>query len=198
MKEIAEHLIEVMQECVAKRKAGAPGNFQGVLNQLRGVFDTAIKLNAGRDRSLLPLIAKAQELQLEGQRVNPNAARTASTEKKSASAPINMAAAFEFQKKRANSRPGAVVIETPTAPVKTPAPVPVVAEPPAGPDIESDTVRFLLDLPPAKFRDHFGGAPGLAVFAKETFDHAFDLESDDYAKMVRVLKEKLTALLPPE
>lgn len=197
MKEIAEHLIEVMQECVAKRKAGAPGNFQGVLNQLRSTFDTAIKLNAGRDRSLLPLIAKAQELQLEGQRVNPNAARTGSTEKKSVSAPINMAAAFEFQKKRAHSRPAAVLTETPT-PVKPAAPAPEPPATAAGPDIEADTVRFLLGLAPAKFRDHFGGAPGLAVFAKETFDIAFDLESDDYAKMVRVIKEKLTALLPGE
>lgn len=202
MKEVAEKLLEVMRLALEKKKSGAAGNFQGVLNQNRQTFDTTFKLWAGRHPELLPLIAEAQRLQMEGARIAAGRSKPVTTTAQGRSVPVNVAEAFELQKKRAIIRTN-VAVNDPNKPIgkpiKKPA-VPVIPAPEVSatelPNIEAETVRFLLGMAPAKFRDHFGGVEGLAAFARETFKIEFDLNSDDYAKMVRILKQELAALLP--
>lgn len=205
MKEVAEKLLEVMRLALEKKKSGVAGNFQGVLNQNRQTFDTTFKLWAGRHPELLPLIAEAQRLQMEGARIAAGRSKPVTSTAQGRSVAVNVAEAFELQKKRANFHTSAAVNDPakPTGKPKVEKPVPPTEPIPAPevsaadlPNIEAETVRFLLDLSPAKFRDHFGGPEGLAAFARETFKIEFDLNSDDYAKMVRVLKQELSRLLP--
>ena len=202
MKEVAEQMLSTMRLALEKKKSGAAGNFQGVLNQTRQTFDTTFKLWAGRHPEPLPLIAEAQRIQMEGARIAAGRGKPATSTAQGRSVAVNVAEAFELQKKRAITRTNAVASEPvkpavkPAPPVQ-PIPVPEVSAAEL-PNIEAETVRFLLDLSPAKFRDHFGGPEGLAAFGRETFKIEFDLNSDDYAKMVRVLKQELNALLPAE
>jgi len=205
MKEVAEQLLTIMRLCVEKKKSGQAGNYQGVLNQTRQIFDTTVKLWAGRHPELMPLCSEAQRIQMEGARIPAGRGKASSGSQTAKSTPIDMAAAFDFQKKRAISRTNVVVskpavIEPKAKQFKPTPPVQPIPEPEVSaaelPPIEEETVRFLLNLSPAKFRDRFGGVDGLAAFGRETFHIDFDLEADDYAKMVKVLKQELSAMLP--
>lgn len=197
MKEIAQHLLVVMREALEKKRSGAQGNFQGILNQCKVIFETTIRLQAGTDKEIQPLIAEAQALQIAGQRITPRVGtiKTAA-DAPSRSSQVDMAAAFEFQKKRVRGRKGAVAGKP--RPIRTvPAIQPIIetdtAEKDSGERIDPELVKALLDLRPAEFRDRFGGVDGLRAFARETFGLEFD-DAANYSRIVLQVKAELGKL----
>ena len=196
MKEVAEKMLDAMRLALEKKKAGAPGNHQGILNNMRRIFETTVKMQAGRDTRLLALIAQAVAMQTEGARTFPGTARkTAATV--TTSRKVDMAMAFEVQKKRAQAKSAAVADKTAAPDPKKKAPAPAVEVPADEPAhvVDMDLIQSLLSTTPAKFRDRFGGLDGLKSFGKDLFGMGFEGE-DDYTEIVRTLKEKLRELIP--
>lgn len=169
MKQVAEQLIEVMKTALEAKKAGQRGNFQGILNQVRQIFDTNIKSASGSDPSLTKYIVEAQRLQIEGARTAKGTATTAAPAQEGGSTPIDMAAAFDFQKKR-NLTSAVVAVEPqPRKPTEVPAPDPVAEFPDPTTAVDPDLLTELAGLTGAKLRERMGGIEGLKVFARELF-----------------------------
>jgi hypothetical protein len=194
----ANLLLEFMQHCVNEKKAGTQGNFQGLLNQCRQIFDTTFKNYAGRYPELLQKIAEAQRLQMEGQRIVAAASVAANEagEQRKGPKAVNMADAFAQQKKR-SIHPAAGV--KPPRKVQPKPDVEISEGSPEG-EVEENRVldgalaNELLNLPPAAFRDKLGGAEGLEAFASELFGLHFESGTKN-PEIVRAVKDKIRRIV---
>jgi len=92
MKQVAEQLLAAMETALEAKRAGKPGNWQGVINNTRKVFDTTIKGESARDRSILPLVERARKIQGEASRLSANNSRAGGGHIR-----IDMKAAFSKQ-----------------------------------------------------------------------------------------------------
>lgn len=193
MKEVAEQLLEAMRTALEAKKAGKRGNYQGILNKTRQIFDSTMRQASGTFPELKGMIVEAERIQKEGVRINGPVAR-ASTE--GASRPINLADAFEFQQKKRQGKltnPAAAEVTEPKAePLKqedSPEAFEVAADP--------DLIAQLANLTPAKLRDNFGGQEGLRVFARELFNIEQEDEQTD-ANFQQAVLRRLKALEKPQ
>ena len=186
MKEVAEQLLNVMRTALQEKKAGKRGNYQGVLNKARQIFDTTLRQASGAFPELKPLIAEAERIQKEGSRINRAVATTAAG---GTSRSINIAEAFDFQQKKRHGRltnPAVVVAE----PVSTEAEVEEV-ETVQVPD--PDLIAHLGSLTPAKLRDYFGGMDGVQAFARELF-HLEQSEGQNETNFLSAVLRRINGL----
>lgn len=186
MKEVAEQLLNVMRTALQEKKAGKRGNYQGVLNKARQIFDTTLRQASGAFPELKPLIAEAERIQKEGSRINRAVATTATG---GASRSINIADAFDFQQKKRQGRltnPAVAVAE----PVSTEAEVEEV-ETVQVPD--PDLIAHLGSLTPAKLRDYFGGMDGVRAFARELF-HLEQSEGQNETNFLSAVLRRINGL----
>lgn len=186
MKEVAEQLLNVMRTALQEKKAGKRGNYQGVLNKARQIFDTTLRQASGAFPELKPLIAEAERIQKEGSRINRAVATTATG---GASRSINIAEAFDFQQKKRQGRltnPAVALAE----PVSTEAEVEDV-ETVQVPD--PDLIAHLGSLTPAKLRDYFGGMDGVRAFARELF-HLEQSEGQNETNFLSAILRRINGL----
>lgn len=186
MKEVAEQLLNVMRTALQEKKAGKRGNYQGVLNKTRQIFDTTLRQASGAFPELKPLIAEAERIQKEGSRINRAVATTATG---GTSRSINIAEAFDFQQKKRQGRltnPAVAVAE----PVSTEAEVEEV-ETVQVPD--PDLIAHLGSLTPAKLRDYFGGMDGVRAFARELF-HLEQSEGQNETNFLSAVLRRINGL----
>lgn len=186
MKQVAEQLLNVMRTALQEKKAGKRGNYQGVLNKTRQIFDTTLRQASGAFPELKPLIAEAERIQKEGSRINRTVATTATG---GASRSINIADAFDFQQKKRQGRltnPAVAVAE----PVSTEAEVEEV-ETVQVPD--PDLIAHLGSLTPAKLRDYFGGMDGVRAFARELF-HLEQSEGQNETNFLSAVLRRINGL----
>lgn len=186
MKQVAEQLLNVMRTALQEKKAGKRGNYQGVLNKTRQIFDTTLRQASGAFPELKPLIAEAERIQKEGSRINRAVATTAAG---GASRSINIAEAFDFQQKKRQGRltnPAVAVVE----PVSTEAEVEEV-ETAQVPD--PDLISHLGSLTPAKLRDYFGGMDGVRAFARELF-HLEQSEGQNETNFLSAVLRRINGL----
>lgn len=166
---LAQALLDVMKQAAETK----PKGHVGVVNKLRDIFDTTIRQIAGGDLDLQRMIGEARSIQVAVYRRRTSDAQVAS-----------------------ERRHKQIVIEGGKAQVVAPA-IETVEEAegpdPVATEVADGDLADLLDLSPAKFRDHFGGVPGLKVFAAETFGIQFDETEDDYKAVVQTLKETIKA-----
>lgn len=162
MKQVAEQLLNVMRTALQEKKAGKRGNYQGVLNKTRQIFDTTLRQASGAFPELKPLIAEAERIQKEGSRINRAVAPTSTG---GVSRSINIAEAFDFQQKKRQGRltSPAVAVAEPVAPEAEVEEDETVQVP------DPDLIAHLGSLTPAKLRDYFGGMDGVRAFARELF-----------------------------
>ena len=191
MRDVAQKLLETMELALSKKKTGAGGNFQGILNMGRNIFDTTIKQASGKYHDLTPLIVRAQRLQVEGARVTGKVGKTAADA--APSRQVNMAAAFDFQKKR-NRTSAPAVEEREPRPLVHQAPTSEVTAIDSEDALDLDLVRELLSLSGPKLIARMGSIEAVAVFAKELFGLERDPDLTDIQFINRV-KTGLRALL---
>lgn len=176
-------MLAAMQLAIEKKAAGLPGSFQGIVNQTKTIFDTSFRLHAGRDPEMKELIAEAQRLFTEANRTPHLVATTANKRQPGAtSRPIDMAAAFEFQKKRGRRKKDAAV-NNPTPEITIPV---EVSTTPAS-KIDPELADSLSRMAPAFMRDHFGGIDGLRTFASTALGLQFE-DGANYSEMVKAIK----------
>lgn len=197
MIEVAEKLIEAMEAAIEGKRAGLPGNYQGILNKIRNLFETTFAEASGQNPALTPYISKARHLQLEGSRL---ASRSSRKEKGIATAPVgykvSLADAFEYQKKSRLNRNAVEDAPTPkatTAPqqVRESEPEQVAVEPEGQEEevVDTDLAASLAKMKAADFRAHFGGMEGIRAFAKEVYGMEQGEETD--SRFITLLKAKL-------
>lgn len=192
MKEVAEQLLQAMRTALEAKKAGKRGNYQGVLNKTRQIFDSTMRQASGAFPDLKPMIAEAERIQKEGLRINGPVAQMSS---EGSSRPINLADAFDFQQKKRQGKltnPGAAVDET--------RPVNTAEEANSQQDevaVDPDLVSHLASLTPAKLRDYFNGMDGLRVFARELFNLEQEEEQTD-ANFQQAVLRRLKGLEKPQ
>lgn len=184
MREVAEKLIEAMAMALEGKKAGAPGNFEGIINQTMRTLETAVQASSGNDPALRGMIARAKKIQLEAARTVTGASKRVSSGADPGGR-VSLAGAFEFQKKRPSmttppvvaapevkvndtegTEPGGLVSvpggEEEPAAVSLPA-----GEVDGGADLT--LVRSLAGMKVQELVANFGGMEGLRVFAFEMF-----------------------------
>lgn len=197
MRDVAAKLIEVMEVALQKKKAGAPGNFQGVINQAHAILETAVRASAGTDPVLLAAIKRGTDIRLEAIRVTGQTkTRTGET---TPSRQVNVAAAFDFQKKRKTGSP--VVAGVPSGPEpenKTQDPVlsfepRVIAPEVTVETLDPDLLADLASLSNPKLVDRFGGVQGVEVFARELFNYEREEGLSD-TKFLNQVRSRLKAL----
>jgi hypothetical protein len=166
MKEVGEQLLNVMRTALEAKRAGKRGNYQGVLNNTRHIFDTTLRQASGAFPDLKPMIVEAQRIQTEGARIN-GPAKSAGGGSRS----INLADAFDFQQKKRQAK-NLNVAEEEAQPKKK---QPTIQEQESDTEIETvqvpdpDLISHLGAMTPAKLRDYFGGMDGARIFAQEMF-----------------------------
>jgi hypothetical protein len=166
MKQVAEQLLDTMRTALAAKQAGEPGNHQGILNQIRSIFDTAIKSASASNVELRPMIVEAQRIQAEGARISGAIATTTDRRPSMRGNRLDMKAAFEFQKKKQEGKSSAV--EAKPAKVEKAAPPPR-PEPEPEPIVSGDTslLTELAAMTNKKITEHFGSIEAVAAFARE-------------------------------
>lgn len=186
MKEVAEQLLNAMRTALEAKKAGKRGNYQGVLNKTRQIFDTTLRQASGAFPELKPMIAEAERIQKEGSRIN-RAVATTSTGGVSRS--INIAEAFDFQQKKRQGRltNPAVAVAEPVAPEAEVEEVETVQVP------DPDLIAHLGSLTPAKLRDYFGGMDGVRAFARELF-HLEQSEGQNETNFLSAVLRRINGL----
>lgn len=196
MRDVAGKLIELMELALEKKKAGAPGNFQGVINQAHTILETAVRASAGADPVLLSAIKRGTDIRLEAVRVTGQTKTQIGDAAPSRS--VNLAAAFDFQKKRRTGSPVVVAApsgpeklkETPEAPSFEPQ---VVAPEVAVETVDPDLLAELAALSNPKLVERFGGVAGVEVFARELFGYEREAEQSE-TKFLNQVRSRLKAL----
>lgn len=188
MKEVAEQLLNVMRTALQEKKAGKRGNYQGVLNKTRQIFDTTLRQASGAFPELKPLIAEAERIQKEGSRINRAVATTATG---GVSRSINIAEAFDFQQKKRQGRltnPAVAVAES--QPINTTEESDTQESEAA---VDPDFIAHLGSLTPAKLRDYFGGMDGVRGFARELF-HLEQSEGQNETNFLSAVLRRINGL----
>lgn len=188
MKEVAEQLLVAMRTALQEKKAGKRGNYQGVLNKARQIFDTTLRQASGAFPELKPLIAEAERIQKEGSRINRAVATTATG---GVSRSINIAEAFDFQQKKRQGRltnPAVAVAES--QPINTTEESDTQESEAA---VDPDFIAHLGSLTPAKLRDYFGGMDGVRGFARELF-HLEQSEGQNETNFLSAVLRRINGL----
>lgn len=149
-----------MEDALFEKQAGSPGNWQGVINHTRKIFDTTIKAESARDRSILPLVDRARQIQNEASRITGNRSRAEGGHVR-----IDMAAAFAKQ------------------------PQPEVEVEMSAEEVQAaDLMATIAGMSQKALLEHFGTIESVRVFAKETF--GLDFSEDEKERVIlRAVKE---------